>query len=93
MREKERYRAEIEARLMKFGESLYEITTKKEQRKENQPDIQIEPILRKQEAVEAKLKEMDTADENSWQKYKAEIDHLFEGIDADLHKAMAYFGG
>ena len=92
MREKEKYRAEIESRLMKFGESLYAITTKKEQRKENQPDIQIEPILRKQEAVEAKLKELDTADENSWQKYKAELDHLLDGIDEDLGKAMAYFG-
>jgi len=31
MTEKEKYRVQIEARLMKFGESLYEITTKKEQ--------------------------------------------------------------
>jgi hypothetical protein len=92
MREKDRYRAEIEARLMKFGESLYEITTKKEQRKENQSDIQIDPILRKQEAVETKLKEMDPADEISWQKYKAELDQLVDGIDADLRKAIAYFG-
>jgi hypothetical protein len=91
MKEKEKYRAQIESRLMKFGESLYEITTKKEQRKKNQPDIRIDPILRKQEAVEAKLKELDTANENSWQKYKAELDHLVEGIDADLRKAMAYF--
>ncbi|MGD2036689.1 MAG: hypothetical protein PVH28_02330 [Desulfobacterales bacterium] len=92
MKEKEKYRAEIESRLMKFGESLYEITTKKEQRKENRPDIQIGPILRKQETVEAKLKELDTADENSWQKHKAELDQLLEGIDADLRKAMAYDG-
>jgi hypothetical protein len=91
MKEKEKYRAEIESRLMKFGESLYEITTKKEQRKKNRPDIRIDPILRKQEAVEAKLKELDTADENSWQKYKAELDQLIEGIDTDLRKAMAYF--
>jgi hypothetical protein len=91
MKQKEKYRAQIEARLMKFGESLYEITTKKEQRKKDLPDIQIEPILRKQEAVEAKLNELDTADETSWQKYKAELDQLVEGIDADLRKAMAYF--
>jgi hypothetical protein len=92
MKEKEKYRAEIESRLMKFGQSLYEITTKREQRKENRPDIQIEPILRKQKAVEAKLKKLDTVDENSWQKCKAELDQLLEGIDADLRKAMAYFG-
>ncbi|MEJ2167973.1 MAG: hypothetical protein P8185_06995 [Deltaproteobacteria bacterium] len=91
MNEKEKYRAQIEARLMKFGESLYEITNKREQRKENRPDIQIDPILRKQKAVEDKLKQLDTADENSWQKYKAEVDHLVDGIDDDLRKAMAYF--
>jgi hypothetical protein len=91
MNEKEKYRAQIESRLMKFGESLYEITAKKEQRKENQPDIQIDPILRKQEAVEAKLKELDAADENSWQKFKTELDQLVEGIDSDLRKALAYF--
>lgn len=92
MREKEKYRAQIESRLMKFGESLYEITNKKEQRKRNLPDLEIDPILRKQEAVEAKLRELDTADEGSWQKYKTELDQLVEGIDADLRKAMAYFG-
>jgi len=92
MREKEKYRAQIEARLMKFGESLYEITKKREQRKNNRPDIQIAPILRKQETVEARLKELDEADENSWQKYKTELDHLVEGIDDDLRRAMAYFG-
>jgi hypothetical protein len=92
MREKEKYRALIESRLMKFGESLYEITTKKEQRKHNLPDLEIDPILRKQEAVEAKLKELDAADESSWQKYKTELDQLVEGIEADLRKAMAYFG-
>lgn len=92
MREKEKYRAQIESRLMKFGESLYEITTKKTQRTRNQPDLQIDPIIQKQEAVEAKLKELDAADENSWKRYKTELDQLVDGIDADLRKAMAYFG-
>lgn len=92
MKEKEKYRAQIEARLMKFGESLYEITTKKKQRNANLPDLQIDPILKKQEAAEAKLKQLDTADENSWQKYKAELDQLLDGIDSDLRKALAYFG-
>jgi uncharacterized FlaG/YvyC family protein len=76
---------------MKFGESLYEITTKKEQRKAKLPDLQTDPILKKQEAAEAKLKELDEADESSWQKYKIKLDQLVDGIDADLRKAMAYF--
>jgi len=92
MKEKDKYRAQIEARLMKFGESLYEIETKKEQRKDNLPDIQIDPILRKHEAAEARLKELDEADESSWEKNKTELDRLLDGIDKDLRKAMAYFG-
>lgn len=92
MKERERYRAQIEARLMKFGESLYEMTNKKKQRKDKWPDDQIEPILKKQEVAEAKLKELDAADDNSWQNYKTELDQLLDGIDEELRKAMAYFG-
>ena len=92
MKEKEKYRAKIEARLMSFGESLYEISTKKKLRNDKRPEIQIDPVLKKQEAAEAKLKELDAADESSWQKYKSELDQLLDGIDADLRKAMAYFG-
>lgn len=91
-KEKEKYRAQVEARLMKFGESLYEITTKKEQQKDKWSDLQIEPILEKQEAAETRLEELDAADENSWQKYKTELDGLLDGIDKELRKAMAYFG-
>jgi len=92
MKDKEKYRAQIEARLMEFGESLYEITNKMEQRKANRPNIEIVPILKKQEAAEDKLKELDTADEDSWRTYQAELEQLVVGIDRDLRKAMAYFG-
>lgn len=92
MKEKEKYRAQIEARLLKFGDSLYEIATKKEQRNANRPDLQIDPILKKQEAAKDKLKQLDTADENSWQKQKAELEELLDGIDSDLRKALSYFG-
>lgn len=92
MKEKEKYRAQIEARLMTFGETLYEIQTRKERRKENLPEIEIDPILRKQEAAENKLKEVDEVDESSWQTFKVELDGLLDGIDADLRKAMTYFG-
>jgi len=92
MKDKEKYRAQLEARLMEFGESLYEITNKMEQRKANRPNIEIVPILKKQETAEDKLKELDTADEDSWRTYQAELDQLVVGIDRDLRKAMAYFG-
>ena len=42
-------------------------------------------------AAEAKLKELDEADESNWQKYKIKLDQLVDAIDADLRKAMAYF--
>ena len=92
MKAKEKYRAQIEAQLMEFGESLYEITNKMEQRKANQHNINVAPIVKKQEAAEDKLKKLDTADEDSWRTYQAELDELLVGIDADLRKAMAYFG-
>jgi len=92
MKDKEKYRAQIEARLMKFGESLYEITTKKEQRKANLPELEIEPILRKHEAAEAKLKELVEADESNWQNHMTELDRLVDDIDQDLRNALAYFG-
>lgn len=92
MREKEKYRAQIEARLMKFGESLYEIANKKIEREDNLPDLQIDPILRKHEAAEDRLKKLVEADDRSWQKYKTELDQLLDGIDADLRQAMSYFG-
>lgn len=92
MKEKEKYRAQIEARLMSFGESLYEIMAKKKQRNDNRPEIQIDHILKRQEAAEAKLKEIDAADENSRQRYTDELDQLLDGIDEELRKAMAYFG-
>ena len=92
MNEREKYRARIEAQLMKFGKSLYEITTKKEQRTDNLPDLKIKPILHKQQAAEAKFEELTAAKESSWQKHKAELDQLSEGIDQDLREAMTYFG-
>jgi heterodisulfide reductase subunit C len=91
MDEKEKYRAQIEARLMKFGESMYEITNKMEQRKENLPDFQIDDVLRKQEDAEAKLKQLDQSDDSSWQKFKSDLDQLTDDIDEDLRKALAYF--
>ena len=77
---------------MSFGESLYELTNKKKQRKANLPDLQIEPILKKQEAAEGKLKELNAADDSNWREHRSELDQLLDGIDADLRKAMAYFG-
>jgi len=57
-----------------------------------QSDINIEGILKKHEDAQARLNELEKSDENSWQKFQAELDRLFDNIDKDLRKAMAYFG-
>ena len=56
----------------------------------SQPDINIEGILKKHEDARARLKELEKSDENSRQKYQVELDRLFDDIDNDLRKAMAY---
>lgn len=92
MDEKEKYRAEIDAKLVKFGETLNEIKTKKELRNETSPDFQIDATLRKHEAAAAKIKELDGSDEGAWNKLKSEVDGLMGDIDKELRQALAYFG-
>jgi len=78
--------------MKKLNESINEITTKAKLRKVTQSDINIEGILKKHEDAQARLNELEKSDENSWQKFQAELDRLFDDIDKDLRKAMAYFG-
>ena len=48
--------------------------------------------MKKNEHAQARLKDMEKSDENSWQKFQEELDQLVADIDTDLRKAMAYFG-
>ncbi|MGD8293014.1 MAG: hypothetical protein PVF37_15000 [Desulfobacterales bacterium] len=92
MDDQEKYRAKIEARMKYFNASIEEITTKTKLRKVIQPDIKIEHLMKKNEHAQARLKDMEKSDENSWQKFQEELDQLVADIDTDLRKAMAYFG-
>jgi len=92
MNEKEKYRTQMDIRLGELGETLNEIKTKMERRKENTPDIQIETTLRKHEDAKARLKVLAQSDENSWQTYKTELDNLVNDIDDDMRQALVYFG-
>ena len=92
MNEKEKYRTQMDIRLAELGETLNEIKTKMERRKENTPDIQIETTLRKHEDAKTRLKVLKQADENSWQTYKTELDNLVNDIDDDMRQALVYFG-
>jgi len=91
MQEKEKYKAEIEARLLKFSDTLNEIQAKLKQRKETLSDFQIKPILEKQKKVTSKSNEIKKTDESSWSKFKSELDDLVNDIDDDMRKAMTHF--
>jgi len=92
MNEKEKYLAEIDAKLIKFGETLHEIKNKMEQRKENLPDIQIDTTIRRHEDARVKVNELKKSDESAWKKAKDELDNFVNDIDEDLRQTLAYFG-
>ncbi|MFZ0483673.1 MAG: hypothetical protein WAL93_09800 [Desulfobacterales bacterium] len=91
MEEKEKYHAEIDAKLIKFGETLNEIKTKAEQRKKNLSEIGIDGTLRKHKNAKVKLEQLKQSDENTWQDYKVHLDDQVNDINEELRKAMAYF--
>jgi hypothetical protein len=91
MDEKERYRAEIYAKLVKFGESLHELTTRKELRDERRPEIEIDSLLSKHEQAKAKLQDLRRTDADTWHQQRSEMDLLINDIDTELREALAYF--
>jgi heterodisulfide reductase subunit C len=92
MEEKEKYHAEIDAKLIKFGETLNEIKTKAEQRKKNLSEISVDDTLRKHKNAKAKLEQLKQSDEDTWQNDKMHLDAQVNDISEDLRKALAYFG-
>lgn len=92
MNEREKYSAEIDARIAKFGETLNEIKTKRELRNESRPEIQIDATIRKHQEAQAKVKALKASDSNTWERIKTEVDGLMDDIDKELREALAYFG-
>jgi len=92
MDEKEKYRAEIDARLTKMGETLHAIKSEKEQRNENMPELRLDTTIRKHQEAKAKLEELERTEKSSLHEFKAEMENLVNDIDEDLRKALAYFG-
>ena len=92
MDEREKYRAKIEARMKHFNETIEEITTKAKLRKVAQPEVDVEGILKKHKNAQARLDDLEKSDKSGWQKFQKKLDGLVDDIDADLRKAMAYFG-
>ena len=92
MEEKEKYHAEIDAKLIKFNETLNEIKTKAEQRNKNLSEIGVDDTLRKHKNAKVKLEQLKQSDESSWQSHKMELDGQVNDINEELRKALAYFG-
>jgi hypothetical protein len=89
MKQREKYKAEIEARLRKFSDAMNEIQAKLKERKETPPDL--DSIVAKHKKAGAKAGEIEGTDETTWDKFKNELDDLVNDIDDDMRKAMAYF--
>lgn len=92
MKEKEKYLAEIETRLVKFNDTMHQIKELVERSSESLPDLELDVTARKHEKAKDKVKELEKADESGWQKLKKEMDNLLYEIDEDLRKSLAYFG-
>ena len=91
MEDKEKYHAEVDARIHRFHKHLNEIRTKLKHKKENPPDIQLDGTIRKYETAKAKAEDLKQADGDRWKKLKHEVDELFNNIDEDLRDSLAYF--
>jgi hypothetical protein len=91
MDEREKYRAEIDAKLATFGETLEEIKTKQALRNETLPDVQLDGIVRKHQEVQSRARELKTSDAGAYEEKKVELDSLMDDIDKELRASLAYF--
>ncbi len=91
MDEKTKYRAEVEARLTKFGETLHEITSKRELRDALKPTLNIDKTVHKHQQATAKLETLSAADSEGWQTAKSDLDTLMDDIDHDLRQALVHY--
>jgi hypothetical protein len=92
MEDKEKYHAEIDAKLTKIDDTLYEIKTKAERRNMDLSEIRVEDTLRKHKNARAQFEKLKQSEESTWQNDKTKLDIQLNDIDEDLRKALAYFG-
>lgn len=90
MNGKEKYKADIDARLTSFNKTLNEIKAKQELKDWSRIDLNIGGTIRKRDEMHVKVKALERADSNSWEPIKTEIDGLVNDIDKELREALAY---
>jgi hypothetical protein len=91
MDDRAKYQAEIDAKLLKFGETLNEIKAKRELRNMSRPVLQVDSALRKHQEAQTKAKELENANAESWEKMRTDMDTMMSDIDKDLREALAYY--
>ena len=93
MNEKEKYFAQIEARMAKFGQTLHEIKTRAAAGSEAEayPEASLRLAMRKHEDAERKVQTLKQSDENTWERIRDDLENLTKDIDRDLRQALAHF--
>lgn len=94
MTDREKTRAEIEARLTQLGETINTLRLKAEQRQDNleAPLAQsLDAIESKREEVRSSLPQMQTLDEDSYTSTVERLNRHLDDIDGSLRKALAHF--
>lgn len=94
MIDREKTRAEIEARLTRLGETINTLRQKavERQAKFDQPLNQsLDAIDSKRDVVRQSLQEMDTLDEETYSSTIENLRHHLDDIDGSLRQALAHF--
>jgi hypothetical protein len=93
MTEHEKLRAEIEARLVKFDESLEVLdreAAKRQEKFDASKRAQLDSIKKQKAEAEAKLREMDGAEEAKKHRLAEELKRYVVDIDENLREALSY---
>lgn len=91
MDEKEKYRIEMDTKITRLGDTLHEIKTEMEKRKESFPEITIQSAIENLREASLKLREIERLDKGSLEQRKMELQSLVDDIDNKARKAMAHF--
>ena len=94
MTDREKTRAEIEARLTQLGETINTLRLKAEERQDRfeAPLAQsLDAIESKREEVRGSLPQMETLDEESYRSTVERLKEHLDDIDGSLRQALAHF--
>lgn len=94
MTDKDMTQADIEARLVKLGQTITTLRLKAEQQQEKYAvplSKTLDAIESKRNEVENRLPELGALDDNSWSDAVSKLNSHLNDIDAGLRKALAHF--